>query len=170
MEKEFHNYIINDSGDNYKTVYSIFSKKYMKPSKNTKGYYYLNLRINNKTIRFLLHRLIAKLFIPNPDNKPFIDHINGCKTDNKVENLRWCTYSENNNNPITKERQSKVTNRKNVSKKVYQYTLDGELVKIWPSTRETDRNGFCGNKIACCCRGLKKYKTHKGYRWSYEPL
>lgn len=56
-----------------------------------------------KTLK--VHRLVAMAFIPNPDQKPFIDHINGDKADNRVCNIRWCTPSENNDNPITKMRQ-----------------------------------------------------------------
>lgn len=52
----------------------------------------------------LLHRIIAKIFIDNPDNKPCIDHIDGNKRNNNISNLRWCTYKENNNNPITKQK------------------------------------------------------------------
>ena len=62
---------------------------------------------------------------------------------------------------------SQLNNEKK-SKKVFQYTLDGKLVKVWESTMDCDRNGYCSPKVSSCCRGLRK--THKGYKWSYEPL
>ena len=52
--------------------------------------------------RLLVHRIVAQLFIPNPENKPCVDHINCNKQDNRIENLRWVTYSENMMNPITR--------------------------------------------------------------------
>lgn len=70
------------------------------------GYCRVMLCKNNKTKRFLIHRLIAEHFIPNPENKPCIDHINGVKDDNRIENLRWCTYKENNNYQIAKRNNS----------------------------------------------------------------
>lgn len=54
--------------------------------------------------KFYIHRAVAELFIPNPDNKPHIDHINTIRTDNRACNLRWVTAKENQNNPITKEK------------------------------------------------------------------
>lgn len=59
-------------------------------------------------------------------------------------------------------------NREDKSKQVYQYTLDGELVKIWPSTKECGRNGFRSGHISECCNGERK--THNGFKWSYTPL
>lgn len=56
----------------------------------------------------LLHRVVAELFIPNPENKPCIDHIDGNKQNNRIDNLQWVTYSENMNNPITIKLQSEV--------------------------------------------------------------
>ena len=55
---------------------------------------------------FKIHRAVAELFIPNSENKPFIDHINTVTTDNRAENLRWVTQAENNRNPITRKKRS----------------------------------------------------------------
>ena len=62
------------------------------------GYFRIGLKKDNIDKKYLIHKLIAIAYIPNPDNKPFIDHINRNKIDNRIENLRWVTSSENNLN------------------------------------------------------------------------
>ena len=69
----------------------------MKSRKEKSGYMRIELSKNGKKNKFQIHRLLALAFIPNPENKPYIDHINGIKDDNRLENLRWVTHQENMN-------------------------------------------------------------------------
>ena len=90
----FDNYLIYPDG----TVFSIKREMFLKPYKNKIGYYVVRLYKNGKGYMKTIHRLMGLTFIPNPNGKPQIDHIDRDKTNNNVENLRWATISENQQN------------------------------------------------------------------------
>lgn len=79
------------------------------------GYVIVQLRFGNQKKWPKVHRLVAEAFIPNPGNKPVVDHINTVRTDNRVENLRWATTRENANNPITIEKNRRAQTGKRMS-------------------------------------------------------
>ncbi|MEM7758018.1 MAG: NUMOD4 domain-containing protein [Cyanobacteria bacterium P01_A01_bin.40] len=69
--------------------------KVLKPYLTNRGYHTVGFWVNNKKKRLLVHRLVAMTFIPNPEELPEVNHLNGCKTDNRVNNLKWSTGSDN---------------------------------------------------------------------------
>lgn len=114
-----------------------------------------------------VHRIVALAFIANANKKPMIDHIDRDRTNNRVENLRWCTISENMHNPLTRKHCSELNRGR---QKPYQYKpvvalKEGNLVKQFASIKDAIAEGFTGCQISNVCAGRQAY--HKGFKWMY---
>lgn len=97
--KKFNGYYVSNIG-RVKTPYG----NILDGNIDNNGYKNIAIKNNGKFMTVHIARLVAEAFIPNPENKPCVDHINTIKIDNRVENLRWVTYKENMRNPITYKR------------------------------------------------------------------
>lgn len=126
-----------------------------------KGYLQVRLYKNGKQYSYLVHRLIAETFLPNDDPTKEVNHINECKSDNRVCNLEWISHIENVNHATCQER--KVKNNKQRCE-VIQLTKSGEFVAEYNSFKEAKRKtGINSTNISLCTRG--KRKTAGGYKW-----
>ena len=160
----------------------------MNPEEIKNGYLRVKLSKNKEKKRCLVHRLVAETFLPNPENKPCVNHkIEGKKgkkmnmvffnkdgtIDKERTTIEWATYEENNNYATRNERAGKaiskakkgITNGK-LSKPVLQLSLSGELIREWPSASECGRNGFSLSAVCDCCNG--KLPHHKGFLFMYK--
>ena len=143
-------------------------EKVLKLCKNSDGYLSVNLCKDGKAKNIKVHRLVAEAFIENPLNLPQVNHINECKTDNRVENLEWCDNRYNINfgtriERVTKSISKANTNNPKLSKKV----LCVETGLIYQSTRDIERQfGFNHSHICACCNG--KHKSAYKFQWKWE--
>ena len=124
---------------------------------------YLGVKLSKNNIKKFksIHRLVAETFIPNLENKKQVNHIDGNKLNNCVDNLEWCTASENTKHAfkIGLEKPTKIS-------PVIQYDLNGKKIKEYNSIKEAkEKNKKC-SKISDCCSG--KRKTAGGYIWKYK--
>ncbi len=126
----------------------------LKKTIDSRGYYVVMLGKGNQK---LVHRLVIEAFVPNVDNKPCCDHIDANRLNNRIDNLRWATYQENNSHPHA------IANR---SRPVLQLDKNtGEIIKRFSSVKEAQM-ALGTSYVSKCCRG--KQNTTAGYKWKYE--
>lgn len=155
---------------NYGRIYSYYSKKLLKTTLCNGGYLRGHLYKNTKVKAFLVHRLVAKAFIPNPENKPEVNHIDGNKKNNNVENLEWVTSKENMEHAVINNLGVGKGVRK--TKAIRQCDINGRLIKNFKSINEASRQtGVAVSSISTCCIGKdsrgRKCKSAGGFVWQY---
>lgn len=144
----------------------------LKLNTNIHGYPFATIYKNGVSHSITVHRLVAETFIPNPDNKPQVNHINGCKSDNRVDNLEWVTASENQTHSFrvlgTKNSMKGKYGKQNAkSKVVLQMDMNGRFIAEYESAYEASRHTDGSPQgISRCCRGGRN--SHKGFIWKYK--
>jgi hypothetical protein len=134
----------------------------LSPAKTKKGYLYVRLFKNDKRINFRVHRLVALAFIPNTKKLESINHKNEAKTDNRADNLEWCT-PEYNNNYGSRNQKAGLSN----SKPVVMLNEKHAPMRRFASAREASRQGYGSFQcIGNCCLG--KQETHRGRFWQFQ--
>lgn len=128
----------------------------------------INIRMNGVKNNRLVHRLVGNAFIPNPENKPQINHKDGNKNNYQIDNLEWCTDQENKVHAYSTGLIKASKNEKSpLSKPIIQYTTRGEFVKEWPCSAEVLRQPeFKGSHIRHVATG--KRKTAHGFIWKFK--
>jgi hypothetical protein len=132
-----------------------------------RGYLSLCIKVNNKIKRLLVHRLVGLYFIPNPEDKPHINHIFGDKTDNYFKHLEWSTVAENINHAFSTGLNKHVKKNDPVrSKSVIQYDINWNRVAEFPSIMEVQRS--LGYKYPNISSAISKKKLSHGYYWKFK--
>ena len=146
----------------------------LKQNIGTTGYYSVNLSKNGKTRYIRVHTILAKVFIPNPNDYPCINHIDGNKLNNNLDNLEWCTYSHNNSEAYriglkTNKYAGKYGKEAQFSKPLLQYSLEDEFIREWENANQVKRElGYCAENIRNVCNGRRKQAN--GYKWKYKEV
>ena len=192
----YNNYMVSNLGNVKSLNYNHTGKeKILKPAKDRDNYLIVNLSKNGKRKKYLIHRLAAEVFIPKIEGKEFVDHINGIRDDNRIDNLRWCTNKENSNFDLARKHRSEERKGKYIGEKCYWYgkhhteetkrkiakangkqVLCIELNKIYGSTCEAEREtGIKQANISKCCNRERKSSgkhpvTGEKLHWKYIEL
>lgn len=156
---EASNYEVSNLGNvrNKKTL------KVLKGRLSKSGYYQVSIKIDktgNFTNRYI-HRLVAEHWIKNPENKREVNHIDGNKTNNTVDNLEWVTSSEN------QQHRHLIGIIQTSQKRVGKFTIDGELVKKFNSIKEAAELDNNGVRVSIDSVLQGRRKTLKGFVWKY---
>ena len=134
---------------------------YILAQSSQQDYKFVTLFIAGKQKRMRVHRMVAETFLDNPEKKPYVNHINGNRGDNNVENLEWVTPSENTQHAV--ETGLFISGR---ARPVIQYNLDGMQMATFESASEAARQtGGSQSKITMCCR--RQRQTANDYQWRY---
>lgn len=163
--KGFDDYFVSNKGN-------VYSKKSgeireIKPHFDTKGYLVLKLHKEHRSYCKKVHRLVAEAFIPNPKNKPQVNHIDGDKTNNYVKNLEWNTNAENNLHAYRVLGHIRLRGKLHSSSKPVLQMIGDIIVAEFDGCNEAGRNtGIRIAGISQCCNG--KQKTAGGYKWKYK--
>ena len=179
--KDIENYEGLYQISNFGRVYSIKRNRFLNPKKSGNGYRQVVLYKEDKHKYCYVHRLVAQAFIPNPQNLPQINHISEIKSDNRAENLEWCTAKYNLTYGTKIQRMMQHPNWKKTikkaikkgvektSKKVLCFTKQGKLIAEYSSTHEAARKlGISNGNISSCCKERKGFKSAGGYLWRYK--
>lgn len=125
----------------------LLTEKILKISHNNKGYCDVSLRKNGIRKHYKVHRLVAMAFVENPKNLNEVDHIDTNKDNNRFDNLRWVTHSENHLNPLTVELKRKKSKNKHWNKSTYDkkcvkigVVKDNEIIEIFNSYKDLEKN------------------------------
>lgn len=149
-------YWVSDEGQVISMNYNKTGKtKILKAGRTGRGYLQVKLCKDGKRYSYLVHRLVAEAFIPNPDNLPQVNHIDKNIHNNSVSNLEFCTAEYNVEYSLAKP--------------VLQYDKEGNLIKEWVSTKEIEKQlGFANTHISNCCNKKKYCNSAYGYVWKYK--
>lgn len=154
--------------DRYKLIKSKIKGRVLKPGVNNQGYYQISLNKDGKTKHVRINRIVAEVFIKNNENKQEVNHKDGNKQNNCVNNLEWVTPKENIQHAVKNNLINPVKGKKHYkSKKIRQYTKDNKFIKEYFSITEASKQTkILRSAISMCL--TKKNKTAGGFIWRYD--